>query len=86
MLIFTADGYLQNVTIGGELFHVDKINPSNTGSTRYTSGTLTITADHMPEDNRFMVTDSMIDLYSVGTDNAYTLKKHVTPAFIIELS
>ena len=87
MGIFTADGYLTRVTMPSATGTIVATS-ANTGSragTPYATANLIIPADGMPADGRFVVTDSMINLYNVGTSNTYWMR-HVTPAFVIALS
>ena len=79
MGIFTADGYLQSVDVEGAISA--SVTPN---TTPYNSAVLTIVVENMPEDGRFVVSDSTINLYDVGTSDTYWLS-HVTPSFIIEL-
>lgn len=79
MGIFTADGYLQTVEVSDA---TATVTPSNTP---YASAVLTIIAPNMPADGRFIATSSRINLYNVGTNDAYWMS-HVSPSFIIEVN
>lgn len=87
MGVFTADGYLTSVTMTGATGEIvaTSANTGDRAGVPYATAELIITADEMPADGRFVVTDSMINLYKVGTDSTYWMK-HVTPAFVIALS
>lgn len=82
MGIFTADGYLKKM-IMREAGQSAVISPN---TTPYASAVMTINASSMPNDLKFKVKRSDIDLYNVGTSTPYFWKKHVHPAFDIVLT
>lgn len=82
MGIFTADGYLRAMTMK-EAGQSAVISPN---TTPYASAVMTINASSMPNDLKFKVSRSDIDLYKVNTDKPYPLMNHVHPAFDIVLT
>lgn len=82
MGMFTADGYLRQITMR-DAGQNGSISPS---ATPYNAALMTINAPNMPDGLRFKVSRSTIDLYRPGTNTPYWLMQHVYPAFDIVLT
>ena len=84
MGVFTADGYLTSVTLNNGTGSVEEQVSNGEGLPHYSSATLRIVMDEIPDDGVISVTKSDIYLYKVGTDDSYWYS-HVTPSFDIVL-
>ena len=88
MGVFTADGYLTEITVSNAISAeiIDKVaNTGDRSGTPYASATLRIVAAGLPADGRFVVSASRINLYDVGKSSTYWMS-HVSPSFIIDVN